>query len=305
MAMYTTYDQVGIKEDISDIISNISPRKTPFQSAIGGEKVHNKYFQWQEDSLRAVTDNAKTEGFTASDSTRTPTTMRANVTQILSDTIKVSGTADAVSTYGRARESAYQIAKVSAELKRDLENALVGTKQTMVNPSDNTSARKMAGYQAQVDTGLVNYTGQTSSVDNPLTETALVTTLQELFDNGAEPTRIMVTPTNAAEIAAFAKAAGRYRTLDGKGEDGRAIVNVIDLYVSPYGEQRVQINRFQASTDTLVFDPDMWSLVTLRPWTRETLAKTGDNLMMMIVGEFSLKHKNRKASAVIRHGNAP
>jgi hypothetical protein len=43
----------------------------------------------------------------------------------------------------------------------------------------------------------------------------------------------------------------------------------------------------------------MWSLATLRPWMRETLAKTGDSVKQMIVGEFSLKHKNFKASGIV------
>jgi hypothetical protein len=61
----------------------------------------------------------------------------------------------------------------------------------------------------------------------------------------------------------------------------------------------VVINRFLKAGNTLVYDPDNWALCTLRPWFRETLAKTGDALKMMIVGEFSLKHKNFKASGVV------
>jgi hypothetical protein len=77
------------------------------------------------------------------------------------------------------------------------------------------------------------------------------------------------------------------------------LVNVIDLYVSPFGEMKVISNRFQKATDALLFDPAMWSKLVLRNWTRETLAKTGDNESHMIVGEFSLKHKNFSASAVV------
>lgn len=64
----------------------------------------------------------------------------------------------------------------------------------------------------------------------------------------------------------------------------------------PFGEQRVVLNRFLRATDAILFDPAMWSLVTLRPWTRELLAKTGDHDRHLIVGEFSLKHKNYAAT---------
>lgn len=309
MAQFTSYDQVGKKEDVSDIISNISPTKVPFQTMIGNEKITNTLFQWQEDALRSVTVNAKVEGFTASDATLSATTMRNNYAQILEKTIKVSETADAISTYGRARESAYQISKAGMELKRDLEYALVGTGQTAV-AGDSSTARKFAGYQAQVNTSLITLTGQTSSVNNKLTEDALLTNLQALYAEGADPSIIMVIPDDAVQVAAFAKAAGRYREIENGGPADRAIINAIDLYVSPFGEQKVVLNRFlqggnsgDTKQDTLVFDPDMWKLCTLRSWTRETLAKDGDNTKMMLVGEFSLKHKNQKASGIIRHGN--
>lgn len=106
MATYTTYDQVGKAEDVSEIISNISPTKTPFQASIKSEKISARSFDWMEDELRAVQVNAKVEGFTASDATLSATTLRSNVAQILEKTIKVSATADVIKTYGRAKETA-------------------------------------------------------------------------------------------------------------------------------------------------------------------------------------------------------
>jgi hypothetical protein len=297
MAQYVTYDMVGIKEDISDVVSNITPTKTPFQSMIGSEKVHNKYFQWQEDDLRAVATNAKVEGFTAADSTRTPTTMRTNYTQILSDTIKVSATADAVSTYGRAKESAYQMAKVAAELKRDLEHAMVGIDNAAV-AGDSSTAREFASFFQQVDSTMFTYTGATSTKPD---EADVLAALQDCYTEGSEPSVMMVTPTNSLEIADFAFKNRAATSLARSREVGneKKIVNVVDVYVSPFGEVKVILNRFLMDKRTLIFDPEMWKKVVLRNWFRETLAKTGDNVQMMMVGEFSLKHRNYLASAVI------
>ena len=292
MSTFKTYDQVGIKEDISDIISNISPTKTPFQSSIGNEGVKNTTHKWQEDDLRAVATNAQVEGFTAVSTAREATAYVDNVTQILQETFNVSGTSDSVSTYGRAKESAYQASKASAALKRDLEHAFVGTAQTKV-AGDSATARVMAGFQAMVHADLYTFTGGTSTLP---TETNLLATLQELYEEGSDPTTIMVTPANGRTVMAWAAASGRERDLG----DSKKIVNAVEVYVSPYGSQKVVINRFLKSKDTLIFDPEMWKKLTLRPWFRETLAKTGDNTTMMIVGEFSLKHKNQRASAVIR-----
>ncbi len=292
MAQYKSYDQVGKKEDISDIISNISPTKTPFQSMIGSETVHNTLFQWQEDSLRAVAENAQVEGFTANPTARTPTVMRSNTTQILQDTFNVSGTADKVSTYGRAKESAYQASKAAAQLKRDFEHALIGTAQVSATGDSNTP-RKMAGVQAQIDSSMIVYTGNTSTKPD---EDDILAAQKKCYDEGADTSVMMITPANATAIADLAKATGRTRDL----AQEKKVVNVVDLYISPYGEHRVILNRFLKDKDTLIFDPENWKKATLRGWFRETLAKTGDNTTMMIVGEFSLKHKNYKASALIR-----
>ena len=290
MATYQTYQQIGLAEDVSDVISNISPTKTPFQSSIGSEKVSAKLFEWQEDSLRAVQVNAQVEGFTASDATLVPTVMRSNVTQILEKTVKVSSTSDAAKTYGRAKETAYQIAKAGEELKRDLEHAMVGLDTAAVT-GDATTARKFASALNQIDAGVANTAGTTA-----LTEAMLLTLHQELYENGSDPEIFMIKPADSLITAGFAAVANsRARDI----RDTRKVVNVVDIYVSPFGELKIVINRFIAATFALMYSPDMWKKCVLRPWTRTMLAKTGDNESHMLVGEFSLKHKNYKASGTI------
>jgi hypothetical protein len=298
MTQFSTYEQVGIKEDVSDVISNISPTKTPFTSLVKGKKHKAKKIEWQEEDLRAVADNAKVEGFVAASTARTPTEMKENVTQILSDTIDVAATSDEVDTYGRAREIAHQLHNVSKELKRDLEHAYVGTGQAMV-AGDKTTARKFAGVQNQIHADVTitidSDAGTAGDQAGPLTETALLDANENLYDEGSEATVIMVKPRDARVIADFGAASGRTRDLQGKTK----LVNVVDLYVSPYGEQKVVINRFIRATDALIFDPSMWERCYLRNWQRETLAKIGDSTRIMVVGEFSLRHKNEKGSALI------
>src|SRR6185312_3593996 len=237
MTLFQTYEMVGIKEDISDIISNISPTKTPFLSSIGNEKVTNTLFQWQTDALRAVASAPVLEGADAAYITVAPTVMLNNHTQIFAESVQVSGTTDAVSTYGRARESAYQLAKSAAALKRDLEWAFVGTAQAAVAGSD-AVARQMAGAQVQINTTTADnatpnlvYTGGAATAP---TEANFLTALQEVFVAGGDPSVIQVTPANSIIFAAFAAAAGRYRTIQTGGDD-KTLVNVVNLYVSPFG----------------------------------------------------------------------
>lgn len=294
MALWTSYDQVGKKEDVSDIISNISPTKVPFQTSIGTEKVNNTIYQWQEDSLASAGANAQVDGFTASDATLTATTMRSNYTQILQKTIKVSGTADAVSTYGRAKESAYQMAKAAAEVKRDLEYAMVGRTQAATQGSAGT-ARQFAAVTNLIDSNNKVKTGGTTTA---MSEANLLTAMQKLYDAGVEADICLVTSNDALTIADFAKASGSLRQRD--MQLGTKLVNAVDVYVSPFGEVKVVIDRFLLAGDTILYAPDMWKQAVLRPWFRETLAKDGDNTKMMIAGEFGLMHKNFLASAYIR-----
>jgi hypothetical protein len=294
---FKTYDQVGKKEDISDVISNIAPTATPFQSLIGQESVSNTVYQWQEDDLAAVAANAAVEGADGSDADLTPTTMRSNYTQIMSKTIKVSATADAVSTYGRAKETAYQLSKKSAELKREFEYALVGSAR---NAAAGTSsvARQFgnvwgndAGGNAIINSAVITNNGTAAA----LTEAMILATNQKLYEAGGEASYLMIKPADSLIVAGFAAAAGRTRDF----ETGTKVVNVVDIYVSPFGTQKVVLNRFMKADAALLFDPANWKKAVLRPFSRTLLAKTGDADRHFIVGEFGLKHVNYKASGAI------
>lgn len=291
MATFTTYNAVGIKEDVSDIITNISPTKTPFQSVIGKGKAKQRFFEWQEDSLAAPRDNAQIEGFEADDATLAPTVLRDNYTQIFEKTIKVSATEDAVDQYGRAKETAYQLRKASEELKRDVERAYIGVNQTKAAGASNAARRTASVYQ-QIDSTMRLLNGGTARA---LTEALVLEAGQKAYDEGGEPTMLMVKPADSLKVAGFAAASGRTRDIDNQSK----LVNVVDLYVSPFGEYKVVLNRFMLSTTALLFDPAMWEEKVLRPFTRETLAKTGDSSKHMMVGEKGLAHKNFKADALI------
>jgi hypothetical protein len=308
MASFKTYDQVGKKEDISEIISNISPTTTPFQSLLKSEKCSNTVFGWQEDSLTAVADNAQVEGFQASDNTLTPTVLRQNYTQIMSKVVNVTATADAIATYGRAKETAYQLSKKSAELKREVEFHLVGKAQNATVGNGTDTARRFANaFGTDVAGAAVIDASVTVDTAGALTEQDILDVNQKLYEAGSDASYIMVKPADSLIIANFDKSAGRNRTIN---DGGKTVVNAVDLYVSPFGEQKVIINRFIKATEALVFKPEMWKIVNLRPFTRELLAKTGDSDRHMIVGELSLKHMNYKGTGRITgltgtNGNVP
>jgi hypothetical protein len=268
----------------------------------------NTVFGWQEDSLSSVADNAQVEGFQATDNTLTATTLRQNYTQIMSKVVNVTATADAIATYGRAKETAYQLSKKSAELKREVEYHLVGKAQNATVGNGTDTARRFANaFGTDVAGAQVIDASVTVDTAGALTEQDILDVNQKLYEAGSDASYIMVKPADSLIIAGFDKSAGRNRTIN---DSGKTVVNAVDLYVSPFGEQKVIINRFMKATEALVFKPEMWKMVSLRPFTRELLAKTGDSDRHMIVGELSLKHLNYKGTGRITgltgsNGNLP
>jgi hypothetical protein len=287
-----SFDLVGKKEDVAEYISMITPSDTPFLSSVSTEKVDNTLYQWQEDQLRAVQKNTRLEGADAVDSNRDQPTMRQNGTQILEETFKVSGTADAVKTYGRDKITARETMKTGKLLKMDLEHSLVGTGQTYVAAAGAT-AGEFAGVQAQIDAAVT-----TDAAGAALSEAMIINTHEKLYNEGSDAAVLMVKPSDTKVIAGFAQASGR--TLEvSNGE--KKITNVINIYEGPFGTVRVVKNRRLRPTDALLVDSKNWKLAVLRNWFREKLAKTGDSDRWMMVGEFGLKHTNRKATGLIQN----
>ena len=259
-------------------------------SLIRSEKVSARTYSWLEDSLASAANNAAIEGADASMATLSPATERTNNTQILTKAFQVSATADAIATYGRAKETAYQLGKALKEIKRDLERAYVGVDNAAVTGSE-SAAREMASATQQISTAV----DAGSNATDALTEAKLLELGEDCFNNGSDPSVLMIKPADAQIVAGFAAASGRNREF----AQTKTLVNVIDLIVSPYGEYKVTLNRHQLSTHAFLIDPAMWRSTVLRPFSRTLLAKNGDSDKHFIVGEYSLKHMNFGADGMI------
>ena len=288
MATYQTYQQVGVAEDVSNVLSQISPTACPMQSLMKTEKIHARTFEWLETSLRASAQTALVEGADASAITISAATSRTNTTQILGEAFQVSSSADAVKTYGRAKETALQLSQTLAALKNDVEHCLVGVDQAAVTGSA-SAARKMASLSQQISTTL----DAGSDATNPLTEAKLLTLSQTCFTNGSNPSVLLVKPADASIIAGFATATGRNRDID------RSLINTIEVLVTPFSELKVVISRACKSTHAFLIDPTMFKQCVLRPFSRTLLSKQGDSDKHFVVGEISCKHVNFGDSGMI------
>jgi hypothetical protein len=285
-----TFDIVGKKESVADYISMLDPTDVPFTSSIKSEKITNTLHQWQEDQLRAVTKNTALEGADATDTNRDQPSMRQNGTQILTETFRVSGSADAAKMYGRASIVARETMKTGKLLKMDLEHSNVGTGQTYVVAAGATEG-EFAGVQAQIAAGVT-----TDLAGAALTEASVVDTHEKLYNEGADAGTLMIKPSDSKIVASWLGAGDR--TIQAKNGDTK-ITNVVNVYQSPFGVVRVKMNRRIRATDALLYDPKNWKQLTYRNWNRTKLAKNGDSDRWQVVGEFSLKHTNQLATGLI------
>jgi hypothetical protein len=293
MATFKTYASVGAKEDVSDVISVLTPHKTPFTTSIGQETVKQKVYQWQEDELEGGKDNAQVEGFDATEEDCTTTAMRQNTTQIMSRTIKLSGSLEATDHYGRANELARQLVKKGKSLKLDHERACVGVDQAMVLGTDTTARRFASASQ------LIHADNKIDAAGVAISEDLVRSAIRLAFDSGSDGAEtFMVKPTDAEAVSEFAGTADRVRDV---GINPSKIVVKVDIYTTALGTLRVTINREIKKSFALLYDPSMWRKTALkgRTWFRETLAKTGDNTKIMLAGEYGLKHDNFKGAVLI------
>lgn len=311
---FQTFQAKGIREDLANVIYNISPAETPLMSNAGKETVSNTYFEWQVDSLAsAITTNAAVEGDDASIQETSPTSRVGNYTQISTKTVSVSGTLEAVDKAGRRSELAYQLAKRSKELKRDME--ATATSNQAASAGSASAARKTAGLEAWLRTntnrgsGGANPTlsgttsgypnaGATDGTQRTFTEALLKDMVKQVYTNSvSQPPILMVGPANKQEASTFPGIAlNRYQINSPKAG---AIIGAADIYVSDFGEISVVPNRFQRERTAFGVNPEYVSIVTLRNFQQIELAKTGDSEKRELLVEWGLKVHNEAAHGVV------
>jgi hypothetical protein len=308
MAIYNAHTAVGQREDLTDVIYNISPTETPFMSSIGKTKATAVYHEWQTDSLAAATTaNAAVEGADASDATLSPTTRLGNYTQILQKTIKVSGTLDTVNKAGRKSEKAYQLAKASQEIKRDLETIMLSN-QGRDAGSSNSTPRKMGSLLSWIKTNTdygsggadpttIGVSTRSDGTTRTFTEALLKTVVAEVFDSGGSPSVLMVGSAGKQKVSSFAGiGATRFNVTGAKPS---TIIGAADIYVSDFGNISVVPNRFMRTRDALILDPEYAAVAYLRPFQTNELAKAGDSDKTQILVECTLEVKNEAAHGIV------
>jgi hypothetical protein len=299
---YTSATAVGQREDLTDLITNISYTSTPFISSIGTTDASAILHEWQTDELRAPAGNAANEGNDASFTAPTPTARPSNSCQILEETLIVSGTLEKVKKAGRKSEVNYQLAKKLKELARDLELAAIHETENTGDP------RRMDGLATWIATNEV--AAATAALDETHFDSAM-----ELcwIESGETPEyRAVMSSFQKKAVTGFTGHAGTSLNIDLKE---KKLINTVTVYESDFGmvyciPHQMMANHaagvglrggaaVNAADEVYIYRPDLFKLAKLRPTQTTPLAKTGDATKYMINMELTLESRQEKGSAKI------
>lgn len=277
-----TYQAVGNREDLMDIITDISPEETPMFTRFKKYKATGVYMEWLTDALASATSNAKVQGADFSFTRPSSRTRVGNNTQVFVNTFAVAGSQIASDAAGVSDEFAYQGEKAMKEHKRDIEYALInGT----LSSGTSGAASTLKGVPAWITT--------TSTCGNScgLTETMYNTLLAAVWAQGGNPDVTFVNGFQKRKISAFATSNTRY--IDGTN---KKLINTVAVYESDFGLQTIILDRYAEDDSVYALQEDMWGVGVFRPSKMEKIAKIADAERGAIVGEYTLICKNEKAS---------
>ena len=298
---FDTYSATADREDLSNIIYNISPMQTPFMSSIGSRNVKNVVFDWQTESLPTPSSSGELEGFELSRSAATATVRKSNVCMISKRDATVSGSQEVSDAAGKRSEMAHQLAIMAKALKRDMEEALC---QKNAKATGNAStARKTGGFENWIESNESRGTGGSSAGDGAavtdgtqraLTETLLKDVLQSCFSNGGEPSLAICGPVNKQKISGFTGRSQARQMID-----ANTVEASVSIYSSDFGELQIVPSNRSRERSLLLVDPEFAKVAYLRNFQTVDIATIGDAETKMLVVEYGLEVSNEAAHGVV------
>ena len=306
--LFDTYDSVGIKQDLSDIIYNVDPSATPFYSKSSKTKAKNTLVEWQTQALRGSAVNAHIEGDATSADAVTPTVRLGARTQIFKNAVVVSDTDEAVDNAGRAKELAYQTLLIAKEQKLDIEKALFANQGNV--GGSNVLARKTGGVPSWLITNVNFQNGNgganpTGDGSNGRTDDGTATAfsqakfddvMQSIWEEGGKPDTVYLSAFQMNVALGFTGNNNQRSAVQASDE---TVVKSLAVYVTPWGTVEFMPSRENRSQDVFILQDNMWDCAVLRGTKNVALAKNGDNTTRQVTTELALCSKNEKANGAI------
>jgi hypothetical protein len=302
---FDSYDAVGIREDLANVIYDVSPEETPFYTTCKKVTASNTYHEWQTDALRSSSSNAHIEGDATTAEARTATTRLGNYTQIFKNAVVIPDTDKGLDKAGRASEMAYQTLKIAKEQKLDIEKALFDNNARVAG--DATTARELAGTETWFTSTIQNKgtggahaagTGadaRTDGTQTAFTQAKFDAIMQNCWEKGGKPDSVYLSAYLMNLALAFTGNNNQRSTV--QAGDAK-VIKSLDVYVTPWGTIEFIPSRENRGRTVHVMQDDMWAVAVLRGTKNVELAKTGDNSTRQVVTELTLVAKNEASSGL-------
>ncbi|MDX1070522.1 head protein [Sinorhizobium medicae] len=313
---FQTTNAVGNREELSDVVSRITPEDTPIYSLIEKGKCVSVHPEWETDELAAPAANIKPEGDEYTFGAITPPERMGNYTQIMRKEWIISRTQETVSNGGNAEKRKYQKLKKGVEIRKDVEFAIVDTNASVAGSTrefgslntwiETNVSRGAGGANGGFDSGTGLTVAPTNGTQRAFTKAILDSVMQSGYQSGANFRHVSVSPYVKSVFVTFMSDANvaPFRYAVSKGGERNTIVATADYYEGPFGTVMIHPNRVQAvgaaqARNAFFLDTDMVEFLWLDKIQEDKkVAKTGDADKGVIIGEGTLKVKNEKGLGV-------
>lgn len=306
---------VGNREELSDVVSSISPEDTPIYSMIEKIKFKTTHPEWETDDLAAPAANIQLEGDEYTFGATTPAERMGNYTQIMRKEGIISGTQDATDNAGNVEQVKYQKLKKGVELRKDAEFAIVDTNASVAGAArefgslptwlETNVSRGASGANGGFSSSTGLTTAPTDGTQRAFTKTIMDDVMQQGYTEGANFKHVFCSPYVKSVFVTFMSdsnvAQFRYAASNGKNN---SIVANADVYEGPFGKVMIHPNRVMAggaglARNVFFVDPEYLQFGWFRKIKEDKqVAKTGDAKKFVLIGEGGLCVKNEKGLGV-------
>jgi hypothetical protein len=305
------------REELSDVVSRITPEDTPIYSMIEKGKADSVHPEWSTDELAAPGRNIREEGDDYTFSAVTPPVRVGNYTQIMRKDWILSNTQEVVSEAGNVMKRKEQKLKKGIEIRKDVEYSIVDNLPSLGGNSRQSGslstwltsnvARGSGGSNGGFNSGTGLTVAPTNGTQRAFTKVLMDGVMQTGYQNGANFKHIVVSPYVKSVFVTFMSDTNvaSFRYAVSAGGSRNTIVATADVYEGPFGKVLVHPNRVMASNagtarNAFFIDPDFVQWKWLRKIMEDkNVAKTGDAEKGVIIGEGTLAVKNQQGLGVV------
>lgn len=307
---------VGNREELSDVVSRITPEDTPIYSDIRKGNCVSVHPEWETDELAPPEENIHPEGSEYTFSGITPPDRLGNYTQIMRKDGIISNTQETVDEAGKIQKVRHQKLKRGVELRKDVELAILSN-----NGSVAGATREFGGLPTWIETNVSRGAGganggfdvntgltvpATNGTQRAFTQAQMDDVMQQGYQSGANFRTVYVSPWVKSIFVTFMSNANvapfRYAVSNG---DRNSLVSNADIYEGPFGKVTIKPNRVMAANaavarNAFFIDTSMLSFLWLRKIHEDKgVAKTGDAKKFVLIGEGTLKVHNEAGIGVV------